>query len=422
MNKIKSYLFLSFVFASKVLFSQTAYTINIDSCYVKALQNYPLVKQFQLIEKSKEYSLQNANKAYLPVLNIAGQITYQSAVTELPIKIPNVNIESASKDQYKIYGEVIQPITNLFLIKDQKALLKSGAEIETQKLEVELYNIKSRVEQIYFGILLIDAQINQIELLKKDINLGITKIEAAIANGVALKSNESLLKAELLKANQKTIALKATKTGFIEMLSLFINETLDENTILETPAAKNISNTINRPELKMFDLQKNIISVQEKLILNKNLPQFNLYFQGGYGRPALNMLSNEFDPYYIGGLKLTWNLSGFYTYATEKKILKINENIAEVQEENFKYNINMALKSQYNEIKKLGELINSDQEIITIREDISSKAKKQLEYGVATTNDYILYLNAESQAKQDLEIHKIQLLIAQFNYNNTSGN
>lgn len=422
MNKIKSFLFLSLVFGGKILFSQTAYTINIDSCYAKALQNYPLVKQFQLIEKSKEYSLQNANKAYLPILNIGGQISYQSAVTELPITIPGINIESPSKDQYKVYGEVVQPITNLFLIKDQKELLKAGSEIETQKLEVQLYEIKSRIEQIYFGILLIDAQINQIELLKSDINLGISKIEAAISNGVALKSNESLLQAELLKANQKTIALKATKTGFLEMLSLFINESLDENTILETPTAKNISTTIKRPELKMFELQKSITSVQEKLILNKNLPQFNLFVQGGYGRPALNMLSNDFDPYCIGGLKLNWNLSGFYTYSSEKKILKINENIAEVQEETFLHNINMALKSQNNEIKKLVELIQSDEEIITIRKDISEKAKKQLEYGVATTNDYILYLNAESQAKQDLEIHKIQLLIAQFNYNNTSGN
>ena len=158
-----------------------------------AQRNYPLVKQYALLEKSQVYSLSNAAKGVLPQLSLSGQGTYQSEVTGLPISIPGVEIQTLSKDQYKLYGEVVQPITDLFTLKYQKELVQSNVRAETQKIEVELYKLKERINQLFFGILLIDAQIQQTESLKKDIQLGLDKTNAAIANGTALKSNGMVL-------------------------------------------------------------------------------------------------------------------------------------------------------------------------------------------------------------------------------------
>ena len=407
---------------SAAAFAQSTTSLNIDSCYTMAKRNYPLVKQYALMEKSKEYSIDNANKSYLPQFNIAGQATYQSEVTQLPISLPNVSIGPLSKDQYKLYGEVSQPITDLITVKDQKELVEANSEIEEQKIEVEFYKLKERINNLFFGVLLIDAQIQQTELLKKDIQSGIDKTNTAIENGTALKSSADNLKAEMLKANQRTIELKSNRKGYAAMLSLFINQPITENTTLIKPSPQIISNTINRPELKLYDLQKKTFDVQSKLITAKNLPRFSLFFQGGLGRPALNMLSNDLKGYYIGGLRLNWNLTGFYTFNKEKQILALNQNGLDIQKDVFLFNTNLNLQQQNSEVTKVQELIETDNSIITLRESIKNTTKNQLENGTVTTNDYLTAVNAQDQAQQNLLLHQIQLLMAQYNYQTTSGN
>lgn len=410
------------LFSTHWAMAQQNSSLTLDTCLAMAKRNFPLIKQYGMIEKSKEYSIDNANKGYLPQFNISGQATYQSAVTQIPISLPNMDIPTISKDQYRLYGEVSQPITDLFVMKDHKNLIEANAQAETQKVEVELYKLRERINQLYFGILLIDEQLQQTTLLKKDIQSGIDKTNVAIQNGISTKNSLNNLKAELLKANQRTVELKATRKGYAEMLSHFIGSPIDENTILVKPAPQLVSNSINRPELKLYDLQKKTFDLQSKLITAKNLPRFSLFFQGGLGRPALNMLSNDVQGYYIGGLRLNWNLTGFYTYNKEKKIISVNQSFIDIQRETFLFNTNLNLRQQNSEITKVQELIETDRDIISLRESVKNTTKIQLENGTATTNDYLISVNAEDQARQNLILHEIQLLMAQYNYQTTSGN
>ena len=406
--------------------AQNENKLTIDSCYAKAKRNYPLVRQYNLINKSKTYSLDNVSKGYLPQLNIGGQATYQSDVTQptlnsnLPGNIPV--FEVISKDQYKVYGEIVQPITDLFTLSNQKDMVKKNAEIELQKLEVELYKLRERIDQIYFGMLLIDEQLKQNEILKKNIQAGIDKTTAAIANGIALKSNLDLLKAEMLKANQRTIELKSGRQSYADMLALFIGQSLNGNTVITKPSMPAFSPTIKRPELDMFENQKQIYDIQGNIVNAKNQPRFSLFFQSGMGRPALNMLSNDFDFFYIGGLRMNWSLSGFYTSNKEKKLLGFNQNSLDIQKETFLFNTNLIVKQQLNEITKIEELINTDAEIIALRESVKTTAQSQLTNGVITTNDYLTYVNAEDQARQNLLLHQIQLLMVLYNNQTTTGN
>jgi outer membrane protein TolC len=400
-----------------------AQSLTLESCYDLAKQNYPLVKQRELITKTGEYTVDNISKGYLPQVSVNGQYTYQSDVTKIPINIPGVAVPTIDKDQYKIYGEVVQPITDLITVKQQKDLQRSAVQTQEQNLEVELYKLKDRINQLYFGVLLVDEQLVQNELLKKDIQSGIDKISAALANGTDYKSSLNKFKAELLKAKQRDIELKNSRKAYLDMLGLFINQSTSENTILEKPKLLANSDGINRPELISFESQKRSYDLQKKLVNSKAYPKLSLFFQGGWGKPSpVNMLSNEFKEYYIGGARLNWSFTSLYTNSKEKKILELNKSLVDVQKETFLFNTSFSLKQQSTELSKLAELLISDKEIIELRTSVKTASGVQLANGIITSNDYIKEVSAEDQARQAMLLHEIQLLMAQYNQRTITGN
>jgi hypothetical protein len=399
-----------------------AQQLTLDQCYDLAKANYPQINQLELIKLSRDFSVENAGKGNLPQINLIGQATYQSDVTGFPIEIPNLVVEPLAKDQYKVYAEVLQPLTNSATVKTQKQLLEANALTQAQQLEVELYQLKGRVNQVFFGVLLLDKQLAQNEIRQKDLQVGIEKTKAAIENEIALQSSLDILKAELLNADQQRIELAANQQGFTQMLGLFIGQEIGAEVSLQIPILPALSQEINRPELGLFASQKQSILLQQELISNKNIPQLNLFFQGGYGRPALNFLSNDFDLYYLGGLRFNWNISRYYTSSREKELLNLNQRGIAIQEETFRLNTEIALTQQETEIAKYLKLMQTDREIITLRERVQATASSQLEYGTITSNDLLTYINASDRARQNLALHQIQLLLAQSNYQITSGN
>src|SRR5688500_602202 len=209
---------------------QPSEALTIEDSYRLAAEQYPMTKQRGLIERSKEYSISNAAKGFLPLITINGQDTYQWDVTDLPIELPEYNVDQLSQHQYKVYGDVSVNLYDGGVIKNQKQSYSATAKVEEQKLEVELYKLKDRINQLFFGVLLLDAQVVQNDLLKKDIQRGIQQTEVSIANGVVLKSSADVLRAELLKADQRTIELKAARTAYVEMLGLMIDKSLNDAT------------------------------------------------------------------------------------------------------------------------------------------------------------------------------------------------
>jgi outer membrane protein TolC len=397
-------------------------SLTLAECYVLAEQHYPMVKQRDLVRKSSEYTLENLSRGYLPQVSIYGQATYQSAVTQIPIRVPGVEIPTLNKDQYKLYGEVNQSIYDGGVIREQRQVQQTAADVEEQKIEVELYKIRERINQLYFGILLVDEQIKQTTLLTNDIQLGLKRAEASFANGIAFKSNVDILKAEVLKADQRMTELHMLRQAYMNMLGLFIDRSLDERTTLQRPSGIALSQDISRPEIKLYTVQSLNVAAQRKLLSARTLPRLSFFIQGGYGRPALNLLSNNFEAYYIGGLRLNWSLGGFYTIKHDKALLEINQQTIDVQRETFLFNTNFTLKQQTAEITKYNALLATDDEIITLRTAVKNSASAQLENGVINSNDYLREVNAEDQARQNKIIHEIQLLMAQYAQLNTTGN
>lgn len=419
---MKKHFLLAVLLLPAGLFAQSLQKISLTEAYELSQKNYPAVKQKDLVKQTAAISVENLQKGFLPQFSLSGQATYQSDVTKVPFSLPGLTIESPSKDQYKLVADVSQLIYDGGMTKEQKALQQLNATVEDQKVEVELYKLKERINQLYLSILYLDEQLKQVDLVKTDIQTGIKRVEAQVQNGVAFKSNLNMLKAELLKTEQRAIEVKASKKGLLDALSLFIGRELAEQVQLEKPVSAGIvANEIARPELKLYSEQQKFIGQQEKLITAKNLPRASLFAQGGYGRPGLNMLLNEFDFFYIGGLRLNWSLGGLYTKKKEKEQVTINKKMVEVQKETFLLNTSSQLKQQQAEIDKLQQLLVSDYEIISLRKSVTEAAKVQLENGVITANDFLKEVNAEDQARQTLITHQVQLLQAQINYQTILG-
>lgn len=402
--------------------AQPVKEITLEQCHNLTRQNYPLIKQQELIANSRDYSVSNAAKGYLPQLSINGQATYQSAVTELPIKLPNISVPQLSHDQYKLYGEVTQTLYDGGAIKQQKKLHETAAAVEDQKIEVELYRLKDRINQLYFGILLLQQQKQQTEVMIRDLDAALQKAEAAYANGVQLKSNVDVLKAERLRLRQRKTELLSNTLAYCDMLGYFTRLAIDSSTRLVVPQAAPVPVNVNRPELNLYEKQLQNTGLQNQLLNSRNRPKLGLFIQGGYGRPALNFLSNSFDAYYIGGVRLNWNIAGLYSFKNEKQLIALSSKSIDVQKNTFLFNTEISMKQQNAEIVKLNELLSTDDEIISLRSGIKRSYAAQLENGIINTSDYVKELNAEDLARQNKILHQIQLLMAQYNLLNTTGN
>ena len=308
------------------------------------------------------------------------------------------------------------------MIRNQQQTAETNEMVQQQNLEVTLYSLYDRLNQLYFGLLLVKQQLLQNKILQKDIQNGIDKAKALVANGTAYRSSVDELSAQLLQAEQSAVEITATQKAYLDMLGLFINKKLNTNTELEKPLPPPINESITRPEVFYYDYQKKTLDLQDQFLKTQLRPKFSLYLQGGYGRPGLNMLNNDFSFFGIAGARVNWNLGSLYTYQNQKQLIDINRKSLDVQKETFLLNTGITQKQQSSDMAKYIELIKKDDGIIALRASVKNAASAQLENGVLSAHDYLTQVNAEDQARQNLILHQVQLLLAEFNYLSTTGN
>ena len=401
--------------------SISAQSYTIESCQEKAKANYPLVKQYDLIEQTAQYNISNANKGYLPQLSLSARGTYQSDVTSLPIKIPGMSIPALTKDQYQASIEATQVLWDGGVISAQKKITNASTEIEKKKLEVDLFALNERVNQLFFGILLLKEQIAQTAILQSELNTNLGKVKSLVQNGVANQADIDAIQVEIINVSQRETELKSTSKAYLIMLSAMTAVEITDATQLTKPKtdlAIATDTTNNRPELSLFEAQNKLYESQKSLLNAGNLPKLLLFAQGGYGKPALNMLSNEFSTFYIGGVRLAWNFSGLYTQKNNIEKLEVSKKTVDIQKETFLFNTNLRTKQQQTEIEKIKSLISNDDEIIRLRENIKKAATAKVENGTLTVTDLIREINAENQAKQVKALHETQLTMTVYQLKN----
>lgn len=423
MKRIYVFLFVCFPLLPGILRGQEK--ITLPQCYEWARANYPQIRQYGLIGQTEQYNLSNALKGWFPQLSINVKATYQSDVTKLPFDadklsavVPGLEVPTLSKDQYQVVAELNQSIWDGGMIRTSRQLTKAQAAADREQLESDLYTLNDRVNQLYFGCLLQEELIRQNALLQKELQINIDRITAMMANGVANQSDRESMEAELLNARQKEIELKASRLAFGSMLSALIGKPYDKDRILEVPNVPEnpLSGEINRPELKVLDARSYLLQVQDKQITTGLMPRIGAFVQGGYGRPGLNMLEDSFEPFYIAGLRLSWNMGKLYTLKNDRRKVSTALQQVEVQRQTFLFNTSLELMQQNTEIQKMADLMKADNEIIRLRTNIKKAAEVKLENGVISVTDLIREINAEDMAKQAAAVHRIQHLSAIYNY------
>ena len=400
---------------SFLLYVAGAYAqITLEECQRKTQDNYPLVHQYGLVEKTKEYNLENAAKGYLPQFALSAKASYQSDVTEIPVKLLGVDLKGLPKDQYQVMLELQQKIWDGGGIRMQKKQTIAEAEVEKEKLNVDMYALNDRVNDLYFGILLLDEQIKQNTLLQDELERNYRQITAYVENGIANQADLDAVKVEQLNTKQKRIDLVSSRAAYLKMLSLLVGEALSPETVLEKPVPQSTVSAVSeirRPELALFDAQGAGLQVQEKALNVRHLPQFGLFVQGAYGNPGLDMLKNEFSPYYIAGVRLSWNFGSLYTLKNDRRVIEKKRQQLDNNRDIFLFNTRLEMTQQDQAIHSLEKQMRDDDEIIRLRTNIRKAAEAKVANGTLTVTEMLRELTNESLARQSKAMHEIQRLM-----------
>lgn len=418
-RKVSGWLVMGTLFiAPQLVFAQQ---LNLDSCYAMARRNYPLAKQFDLIEKSKEYSISNANKAYMPQISVNVIGAYLDGFPS--VSVPGESNEP-SKTQLIGIAQLNQTLWDGGATRAQKNVIKATAEVDKANVEMNLFTLRERLNQIYFGILVIDEQVKHLDILTENLQRNLKKIQLTKDNGYAFQSDVDEVRAEVLNVEQKRIEFKYARKGYADMLSLLIGQPLSQDVQLAKPVALESysSLTNNRPELKYYASQRSLIEAKSSFNTVGNMPKIGLMGIGMMMQPGVSFGPSTFDHITLAGVNLSWNTSNLYKTSNNKQLDKIQSEMINNQQQTFELNNNLQLKQTTAEIEKQQEIVRKDNEIVALKEGISKSYQLKYDNGIASMNDLLTSMNKESEAKNNQALHNIQLLLSIYNYKTISGN
>lgn len=418
---MKTNLYIFFLFLSLAAYSQEVLTL--EECYALAEKNYPLAQQTNLLEDRSKREVEIIKKGRLPELGFNAQASYQSEVIQFPMELPNSSIEPPNKDQYRASLDANQLIYYGGSIEANTKLKEAELKSQQQQVAVNLYALRSRINQNYFSVLLFQEQLKLLESKMKELEVRLKEISAGVTYGAILPSVKQSLQAEKLKLEQAYSESSFNRKKALDGLSALIATSLDSNTILEKTAANiTLDAEAERPEIKLFELQEKQLEFSKEVISKSKYPRLLGFAQIGYGNPGLNMLDNSFQDFYIVGLKLNWNVLDWGKIKEQKQSLDISQDILATERQTFVLNNSIQLQDAQSDITKFEEMIQKDEEIIGLREQVLKVATSQFHNGAIPSSQYITELNNLYEAKIAKEIHQAQLSLAQANYKLIRGN
>lgn len=420
-HDMKKPIVLLILCAAMRLSAQQTDTLSLPYFYEQAEKNYPITRQKDLMTEATALKIKNLDKVYLPQLYLNGQAAYQSDVTS--VQIPMIKLPSLDKDSYKATLDLSQTIWDGGITTAQKHIEQAALQADQQGIEVEIARLKDRVNQIFFSVMLYQENERLLLNAREQIQTQLKKVEAGVNGEIMLSSNADVLRAELLKNDQQLIEIRQGKQTALQMLGELCGISIAGNTTCGiTDVAVDITPGENtRPEMKLYDLQMVKLDASKKIAGTRMMPKISAFGQYGYGRPGLNMLSNEFNDWYMFGAKISWNVWNWNLSKNEKKIADLQKDIITTQKETFVKNVNVNARKDIGDIEKYSQLIEKDLEITALRRNITKTSAVQLENGVITATEYITELNNELQSALNLELHRIQKQMAKISYLSNTG-
>ena len=418
-----------FLFSLMVLATLATQSQTLEECCCLAQKNYPEIRQYDLIAETEQYNISNAARAWIPQVVLSGQATYQSATPTYPnafnamIAANGINMSGIRKDQYKVAVDVSQNIWDGGQSKANREIAKAEAAELRSRVDVSLYDLQSRIQNLYFGILLLDERVAQTMTLIEVLDANLNRMRTFYKNGVAIQSDVDALEAELLTARQTLGQVEASRASYRRMLEIFIGQPLTDETLTRPTMQEVVSYESARPELAMFEAQSNKITAQRNAITASIMPRFSAFAQGYYGYPGLDMfksmMSSEWTLNAIVGVRMSWNIGAFYTKKNNLSKLDAAERQIAVQRDIFLFNTKMQSTQDDGEIARLRSAIEDDNRIVELRHSVRMAAESKLENGVIDATDLLRKIADETTATQNRSTHEIELLQATYRLKTT---
>ncbi|MCI0474142.1 MAG: TolC family protein [Ignavibacteria bacterium] len=399
-------------------------SVSLKECYNLAYKNYPEAKQTGLYSSSNELKMKNLNTNYYPQITFKGLASYQSDVPTIVSNVPFFQPPEPPKDHFQVTMDVSQLIydggnTSAFRDVETAQML-----LDQQKVEVDLYSLRTKINDLYFSVILLQEKQKIYETLRDDILTKIKEVESKVKNEALTPSNLYSLQAQLIQTEQEISSVIFDKQAAVKMLGELIGSDISHESVFSLPETGNVvfdNKYSNRPEYRLFDLQKNQISALDEVTDSRIIPKISAFGTAGYGKPGLNILEDAYEPFYMVGLNLSWTPVNWGRNSNEKQINSIRKNIVETQRETFDKNLKVVLEKYKSDISKFDDLLVQDREVLSLREKIIASVYSQFLNGTVTSTVYITELNNKTQSELVLQTHIVQLLQSKINYLTAKG-
>lgn len=422
---MKRILLLTSLLASLAVCAQP----SVERCKEMAREHYPLIRRYGLIEQSRDYTLSNAARAWLPQVTLSGQATLQSDVVSWPeefesmLAMQGLDMPGIRRDQYKVQIDVQQTLWDGGKSRTDRAIAEGEAAQERMSTEVELYAVDSRVEDIYFGILLMQEQQRQIGEMMQRLQTNLDQVNALVENGMAMQADADAVEVQLLTQRQSLGQVEARLQSFRRILGLFIGEELGEAPLPMPVAEEPVGYDSERPELRLMDAQMALLQAREQMVDVSLAPRVALFAQGYYGYPGLNMFENMVSHRWtlngIVGVRMNWNISSLYTSKTSRRQLQNARDNVMLQREVFAFNSRLQAEQESAEVRRIREAIADDDRIVALRSRVREAAEVRLQEGMIDTHDLLGKISDETTAKIARSTHQIELVKAIYDLKHT---
>jgi len=402
---------------------------TLEECQLAAEKNYPIIKQYDLISQTTQLTVQNIMKGWLPQIAITAQATYQSDVTSWPKSMQGtfqqlgVNMKGLSKDQYKVGIDLQQTIYDGGTISSLRSIARQEEKVQKAQVETNLYQVRKRVNEMYFSLLLLNEQIKLNDDVKALLLSSEKKLASMLKGGTIATSDFENIRAERLSIEQQNESLKSQQQMLQHLLSTFCGIKVSN---IQKPAPFETTISSNkRPEMLLFDNQLQLSSIKEKALNSQVRPKLGVFAQGFYGYPGLNMFEDMMNRKWslngMVGVKLSWNVGALYSLKNDKAKLRLQREMTENAREIFLFNNQLEEIQQNENIKRYHTMKQADDEIIMLRTNIRKAAESKLSHGIIDINNLLREINNENAAKIQQTIHDIEMLKEMYNLKYTNN-
>lgn len=398
---------------------------TLDSCRRWARENYPLVEQYRLVAQSAEYSLANASRAWLPQVRLSAQATWQTDAARFPDQMNTMlaamgtELEGIRQDQYKVAVDVQQNLWDGGRNAAERRIARVQAEADRLAADVDFYALEGRVDNLFFGILLLEEQRWQTEDRIALLEENLRRCRVMAENEMLMQSDVDAVEVEMLTAGQQLEQIRHSCAAYREMLSMMTGRPLGKLAMPDETMVP--GQRSNRPEVELIDAKIDQMEAQESLVRSASMPQVALFAQGWYGYPGLNMFENmqngDWSLNAIVGIRLAWNISAYYTQKNNLDRLHNTQQQLRVQRDVVEFNRRLQRSQQGGEIARLQRAVEDDARIIGLRRSVREAAETKHREGVITTTELLRTITDESAAQSAQSLHRIELLKKQYELN-----